>query len=246
MFLTANAIVNEFGIEDTIAKFFVDREPPKENLYWKDKQLYLRAQPGYIFLPLIVDLYYKQGLSLPELLSEKFITTLEKIGHYSAEEEFGIISKESAIKECIRLVDQNTDEHFLNAVIDYLNGAENEISTLTTPFKSLHRGDLFLFSISVLKCSDAKKLELVQTWFALISTLLLLDDSEDYESDLENADENAFIESGSNQEGFDKIKKQLAKNLDHIKSINVAMANGLHRKFISLADKPGIKEYLNV
>ena len=245
MFLTANALVHEFGIAESIAKFFVDREPPKDNLYWKDKELYLRPQPGYIFLPLIVDLYYKHGLSVEELLSEKFITILEKIGHHSAEEEFGLINNEQAIKYCSELV-KNNDEHFLNKVIDHFNEAGNEISSLTTPFRSLHRGDLFLFSIVVLGCSEAKKLQLVETWFALITTLLLLDDSEDYNTDIENGDENAFIESGSNQEGFNRIKELLAKNLDHIKSINPAMANGLHRKFTTLADKPGIKEYLNV
>jgi hypothetical protein len=246
MFLTAIALVQEFGVDKTIAKFFVDREPPKENLYWKDKLLYLRPQPGYIFLPLIVDLFYRSGIPLADLLSEEFITTLEHIGHYAAQEEFDLITKQEAMVSCKRLVEVFKDEKFLNDLAEYLNGDQNEISALTTPFRALHRGDLFLFSLCVLKCDEEQKLNLAKTWFTLISTLLLLDDSEDYDSDLEKGDENAFIESGSNQEGFDKIKSLLAKNLHHITSINAAMANGLHQKFIALADKPGIKKYLNV
>jgi hypothetical protein len=245
MFLTANALVQEFGVDKTIAKFFVDREPPKDNLYWKDKLLYLRPQPGYIFLPLIVDLFYRSGVQLEELLSEEFITTLEQIGHYAAQEEFNLIAKKEAIESCKKLVEVFKDDKFLNDLAEYLNGGQNEISALTTPFKALHRGDLFLFSLCVLKCDEEKKMQLVKTWFALISTLLLLDDSEDYDSDLETGDENAFVESGSNQEGFAKLKSLLAENLHHITLINAAMANGLHQKFIALAEKPGIKKYLN-
>jgi len=245
MFLTAHSLVQEFGIDENIAKFFVDREPPKDNLYWKDKLLYIRPQPGYIFLPLIVDLFYKSGIPVNELLSEKFISVLEQIGHYAAQEEFDLITKQEAIEACKKIVSDISDHVFLQEVTSYLDDNPNTISTLTTPFKALHRGDLFLYSLGVLPCDEQKRLQLVETWFALISTLLLLDDSEDYDADLKNGDENAFIESGANQEGFDKIKALLAKNLNHLTSINAAMANGLHQKFIALADKPGIKEYLN-
>lgn len=244
MFLTANALVQEFGIDEKIAKFFVDREPPKENLYWKDKLLYLRPQPGYIFLPLIVDLLYRSGIEIEELLSEKFISVLEQIGHFAAQEEFNLITKSEAVNACKKLV-EISDKKFLDEVVGYLHGADNDLSVAATPFKALHRGDLFLFSLCILNCGREKKMELANTWFALISTLLLLDDSEDYHSDLETGDENAFIESGSNQEGFNKIKSLLAKNLHHIAAINASMSNGLHQKFIALADKPGIKEYLN-
>lgn len=245
MFLTANAIVQEFGVDHTIAKFFVDREPPKDNLYWKDKLLYLRPQPGYIFLPLIVDLFYKSGVELSELLSEKFVTILEQIGNYAAAQEYNRITNHEAIKLCSKLVENNCSDHFLHEVSSHLNGEESKLSILSTPFKALHRGDMFLFSLCMLTCNEEQKFELVKTWFALISTLLLLDDSEDYDSDFARGEENAFIESGSNQEGFNKIKALLSQNLDHIKKLNVTMADGLHKKFIALADKPVIKKYLN-
>jgi hypothetical protein len=244
MFLTADALVYEFGINDKIAKFFVDREPPIDNLYWKDKLLYLRPQPGYIFLPLIVDLFYRLGVSKEEVLSESFISVLEQIGHYSAQEEVGLITKEETVQQCARVVENISNEIFLKDVIDYLNGVDNYVSKLATPFKALHRGDVFLFSICVLSCNREKKIQLVKAWFALISTLLLLDDSEDYTDDLEKGEENAFIESGANQEGFDNIKALLAKDLSYLSTINPAMSEGLHRKFIALADKPGIKEFL--
>jgi hypothetical protein len=44
MFVSSNFLAIHYGVNDTIAKFFVDREPPINNLYWKDKLLYLRHE----------------------------------------------------------------------------------------------------------------------------------------------------------------------------------------------------------
>lgn len=247
MFLSANALVVQYGIDERIAKFFVDREPPKDNLYWKGKLLYLRPQPGYIFLPLITDLYFRSGISLDQLLNDDYVGLLEQIGHYSAQQEFHIISEQQAIEISAALVDGHpAAEPLLGELKAYFAAQDgNPISAIATPFRALHRGDLFLFSLCALEADAAKKIELVRTWFALISTLLLLDDAEDYNNDRDAGDENAFVESGSNREGFDRIKQLLAANLDHLAAINRTMANALHLKFGAMADKPGIKEYLN-
>jgi hypothetical protein len=246
MFLTANSIVINYGVAESIAKFFVDREPPKDNLYWKGKELYLRPQPGYIFLPLVVDLFNKAGVSIDELLSEEFVSALEQIGHYSAEQEFGVISKETTINECAKLVrSKNQSELFLQSIVDYFGGKNNSIRQLTTPFAALHRGDFFLFAIAILNINSEKQLELVKLWFALISTLLLLDDAEDFEQDKKNGEENAFLQSGVNKEGFNNIKRLLSKNLDTIASVNKQMADGIHKSFGAAAEKPFIKQLLN-
>jgi hypothetical protein len=246
MFLTANALAIKYGIDDRIAKFFVDRDPPAGNLYWKDKELYLRPKPGYIFLPLIVDLFNRSGLSLDWLLGETFIGTIEKIVHYAAKEECGLIDKSTATRSCREVVAGNAyDNPFLNEVTSYLGGEENFISKAATPFPALHRGDIFLFSLCVLELTGEKQRELVKTWFALISTLLLMDDAEDFLDDRATGDENAFIQSGSNREGFERIQALLTDNFDRISMLNAAMADALQRSFSSIADKPGIKEYLN-
>lgn len=230
MFLTANTLAIQYGVDDRIAKFFVDREPPKDNLYWKGKLLYLRPQPGYIFLPLITDLFYRSGVPIDSLLVERFIHLLECIGHYSAQQEFGLITQEAAIESCRRLVaTDDRAEPYLTSLLDYFDGKPGGIASMARAFKALHRGDLFLFSLCELQESYDKKLELTGTWFALITTLLLLDDAEDYHDDAEKGQENAFIESGSNQEGFNRIKAMLAANLDQIAALNRTMANSLHR-----------------
>jgi hypothetical protein len=246
MFLSAQALAIEYGIDDRIAKFFVDREPPKDNLYWKDKLLYLRPRPGYIFIPLITDLFYRSGISLDILLNENYVGVLEQIGHYSAQQEFGMIGYSEVAHLCSRFVEPiAVDKKNLKIIDNYFENGTNELNSYNVPFSALRRGDVFLYSLSVLDIDQAKFFELVKTWFALISTLLLMDDSEDYLEDLESGEENAFVESGSSKEGFEEIRNMLSSNLRHIESINFSMAQALNRKLISMHEKPGIREYLN-
>lgn len=198
MFISTKYLVTKYGVDDTIARFFVDREPPANNLYWHEKLLYLRPAPGYLFIPLIVDLLYKLGLDKGELLSEAFIGTMEGVGHISALEEIKQISGQEAIRKCEELVKSvSINAAWLNNVSEYFEGKKDNIfNRLATPFKSLHRGDVFLFSLSTLNFSPSLFEKIAEQLFAIISSLLLLDDAEDIESDKETGDENAYIESG--------------------------------------------------
>lgn len=246
MFLSASAIAIEYGIDDGIAKFFVDREPPNGNLYWKDKLLYLRPQPGYVFIPLIADLYFRSGIPKGTLLGEEYVGTVEGILHFAAEEEAGLITETELNAKCREFVRPLAKQAaHVDQLSGYLDGERNAISELAPPYRALQRGDVFLYSLCALDLDEQKFRELISTWFALISILLLMDDSEDYKADLASGDSNVFVESGSNRQGFDRLKKMLSEYLSHIQSINYSMAHALHRKVAGIADKPGIREYLN-
>jgi hypothetical protein len=233
MFVSANQLVRSYGIDNTIARFFVDREPPAENLYWHNKLLYIRPAPGYLFIPLIVDLLYKLGIERQQLLSDRFVRTMEQIGHISALEETKNISAEEAITKCIQLVKENcTNREWLDNVINYFEGnRENLLSKLTTPFKALHRGDVFLFSLSTLEFQQPLFVQVAEQWFALIGSLLLLDDVEDVESDKETGEENAFLEAGLNAEGIQRIAALVEKNVLAINTVNPTMGSELERQY---------------
>ncbi len=247
MFVSAGFLGINYGVDDKIAKFFVDREPPKNNLYWKGKLMYLRLEPGWLFIPLIVDLLYKIGLDRDLLLSEEFVGLMEKIGHISAEEELKLIAREEALSKYIELVEANhKNERYYNNLIDFMKGGtNNSFAKLSTPYNSLHRGDAFLFSICALEFDDALQDKIVECWFALISTLLLLDDAEDIETDKRSGDENAFIESGLTKEGIEDLKEMVRKNLRFIDTINRPMALKLDRSFKHLLTLPHIQELVN-
>jgi hypothetical protein len=72
--------------------------------------------------------------------------------------------------------------------------------------------------------------KVTEQWFALISTLLLLDDAEDLESDLATGEENAYIESGLNADGLHRINVLLQVSLEKIALVNPTMAAELGRQ----------------
>jgi hypothetical protein len=232
MFISTRHLVTKYGIDEVIARFFVDREPPANNLYWHEKLLYLRPAPGYLFIPLIIDLLFKVGLSKKDLLSHAFVEIMEGVGDISAHEETRRIAVDTAIKNCDKLVEPVAiNVAWLAIVKKYFNGNDdNLIATLSTPFTSLHRGDFFLYSLSMVNFSEELFEKVTEQWFALISTLLLLDDAEDLESDLATGEENAYIESGLNADGLHRINVLLQVSLEKIALVNPTMAAELGRQ----------------
>ncbi len=87
--------------------------------------------------------------------------------------------------------------------------------------------------------------KITQYWFALISTLLLLDDAEDIDDDRANNEENAFLESGLDKEGIERVKQLVAHNLRMIASINSMMSMKLDNQFKELIKKPYISPLIN-
>lgn len=236
MFISADFLGVTYGVDDKIARFFADREPPLDNLYWKGKLLYLRPSPGYLFIPLIVDLLFKLGIDRNQLLSNEFVSTMEMTGHISALEETGQITKAEAIKKCIDLVEITCkSREWFTDLSDFFNdGTANFFSPLTTPFRALHRGDIFLFSVCALQFPEELNSKIAEQWFALISTLLLLDDADDIETDRESGDENAFLESGLNIEGLGRISDLVSCNTQRMAAVNRSMARELNRQFQDL------------
>lgn len=247
MFVSANFLSIHYGVDDAIAQFFVDREPPADNLYWHKKLMYLRPEPGFLFIPLIVDLLYKNGIEKDALLSESFVGLMEAVGHISALEETKQIGKSEAIEKYFSLISSlETPDFYVAELKDYFaNGSASLINKLRTPFNALHRGDAFLFSLCALNFKQEQLPQLIQHWFALISTLLLLDDAEDIEIDQSTGDDNAFIEAGLNESGIGAIKQLVTTNLQLIDRINKPLAITLDKKLKTLASKPMLASLIN-
>jgi hypothetical protein len=233
MFISTKQLVTQYGIDNTIARFFVDRDPPANNLYWQEKLLYLRPSPGYLFIPLIVDLLHKLGIDKEKLLSAEFLGCMEDIGHISALEETTKISRSVAIEKCEELVrKQSVNENWLNTVIDYFKGKKDSVlSKAIMPFNSLHRGDIFLFSLATIDFPDTFFQRIAEQWFALIGILLLLDDADDIEIDKAAGDENAFLESGLSTEGIEQINQIVKLGLKRIATVNPILSAALDRQY---------------
>lgn len=247
MFISASFLAIQYGVDDKIARFFADRQPPADNLYWKDKLLYLRPEPGWLFIPLIADLLFKCGIEREQLLSEKFVGLMERIGHISALEETRQITSGEALQSCIDLVkNDHQSPAYFNNLVDFMhNGTNNPFTKLAIPFKALHRGDVFLFALCALNFDETLQEKLVGYWFALISTLLLLDDADDLQEDKKTGDPNAFIESGLTKEGIATIVNMVRDNLKMIALLNKSMAAKIDQGYVSLNKLPHINQLLN-
>jgi hypothetical protein len=246
MFISSDFLGIQYGVNDKIARFFADREPPAGNLYWKDKLLYLRPEVGYLFIPLIADLLYKSGLSRDEILHEDFVSLMEKTGHIAALEEAKKIDHAEAIKLCIAESEKAKNRKWHENVSAFFTGTEHSMHKLRTPFAALHRGDYFLFSLSALSFDETSHEQIVSIWFALITTLLLLDDAEDVEVDKAAGEENAFLQSGMTTEGLAKIKQLVKASLQKIASINRVMANKIDSTYINVVAQPHISKMINI
>lgn len=247
MFISTKYLVSQYGIDNTIARFFVDRDPPVNNLYWHEKLLYLRPSPGYLFIPLIVDLLHKSGLDKEKLLSPEFVGSLEAIGHISALEETNKIARAEAIEQCYLLLKKTTvNEPWLRTVTDFLKGEEvNVLTRMAMPFKSLHRGDMFLFSLASINFPDTYFENIGKQWFALISILLLSDDADDIEVDQATGDENAFLESGLSVDGLNRISEIVKQGVETIATVNPILAAALERQHEIASQMPHFLKHLN-
>ena len=143
------------GVDADIAAFFVDRPVPADNLYWKERYLYVAKGTGFLFIPLYFDLMYRAGLSKDMILQEEFVRLTEHILHSAAMQEHEMISFEEHVYNCKnmlknRVVDVNlfTDllQYFSNRVVPY-----NYLGTFSI---ALNRGDTYLFALCSLDIPD--------------------------------------------------------------------------------------------
>ncbi len=247
MFISTDFLATKYGVHDTIANFFVEREPPENNLYWKDKLLYLRPEPGFLFIPIMVDALNKLGIAREVLLSDKYINLVEQIGHIAALEETAQINYEQAIEQCIALTKQDAkNKNFYASLTDYMQGGTNHFfQLLLLPFSALHRGDIFLFSVTILDFDDEKAKEIVKYWFAIIGSFLMLDDANDLESDKKTGELNSFLQSGLDKDGIEQIKNLLGDMLATLKTFNKPLARAIDNQFVKMAELPHIQQYLN-
>jgi hypothetical protein len=244
MFLTHHQLGMQYGIENNLGKFLVDREPPANNLYWHEKELYLRAEPGYIFIPLCLDTFKRLGLSQNQLLSEDFLQLMEKILHIAAQEEAKQLNHAEMIAACEATVKAHTNKNadFLAEVMDYLHdGSNNSMLACKPTYSAFRRGDIFMFSWCALDFSGVQKTEMIKAWMAIIGFLLFLDDVDDMVKDAKEGDPNCVLQAQANND-LDGLKNYIHQEIAHIESINKLYAAQMEKKIVGLNLLPQLQK----
>ena len=232
MFTSKDELKLNYGVDMEIGKFLVDRKVPADNLYWKNRLLYIIPMPGYLFIPLYMDLQLRLGLPRPELLSEPHLWLLESILHSAAKLEHKEINFEEHIAECVALTKPHCkNPSFLQDLIYYFSGEKEKAGVaLGTQFKSLTRADAYLFSLCYFEFDHPLKKKLVDAWYALITYYLIVDDLEDIQPDFEQQEENAVLEAGLSEEGAKAIETLIHQSYHVMNEVNPVIANRIDHK----------------
>lgn len=232
MFLSCDDLKLAYGVDMEIGRFYVDRKVPENNAYWKKRHLYIPPVTGYYFMPIFSDLAFRAGISREFLLSEKYMTVAESILDSAGRLEEKQITWNEHIAECIGFAESNLENPSLLQDLKFYFKGEKEKSlvALGTPYPSLNRADAYLFSLCTLNFDVATKHILVESWYALMTYFLILDDLADIREDIRNNEENALLEAGLSTQGAAIISAMINDSYSRMNKINPVMANRIDHK----------------
>jgi hypothetical protein len=246
MFLSCDDLKLAYGVDMEIGRFYVDRKVPVNNVYWKNRHLYIPPAPGFYFMPIFSDLAFRAGIEKSILLSEDFIQLAEKILDSAGRLEQKDISWEEHIIECVQFAELKlANGIFLEDLKSYFAGNKEKTSVpLGTPYPSLNRADAYLFALCAISFDQETKAKLVESWYALMTYFLILDDLADIKDDFKNNEENALIEAGLSEQGAAVITEMINRSYVKMEKINPVMANRIDHKRQSLDVEAIIRSFL--
>jgi hypothetical protein len=246
MFLSCDDLKLAYGVDMEIGRFYIDQKVPADNTYWKKRHLYIPPVAGYYFMPIFADLAFRAGVSKTALLSEKYITVAESILDSAGRLEQKDINWDEHIIECIHAAESNLENPaFLRDLKYYFGGQKEKASvSLGTPYSSLNRADAYLFSLCTVNFNQEVKEKLVQSWYALMTYFLILDDLADIRDDIRNKDENALLDAGLSEQGAAIISDMIDQSYARMNAINPVMANRIDHKRQNLDIAAIIKSFL--
>jgi len=226
VFISVNQFEREMGVHQTIGRFFVDRQPPKENSFWQGKLLYVGNGNGYVSIPVYYDLLRRLGVPVEFLLREEHVRLMEQLMHYAVLQERNIISKKEELENTRKLLTGRVLDHSLYESLNrYL---DQPILKPLMPFglehASLNRADVFLFVLCDLPLNEIQQSQAIRYWYALHPNYLIMDDIRDYTKDLEEREENVVIENGAGAPGFEKTFGLFRKNAEILGEINPTLS----------------------
>src|SRR5882762_6072593 len=99
MFISVDYLHLNYGVDKTIARFFVDRKVPADNAFWRKRLLYIGRGNGFVSIPVYYDLLFRIGVSKDLLLAESHVQLMERVMHYAILTEFGELDHARQLEE---------------------------------------------------------------------------------------------------------------------------------------------------
>lgn len=247
MFTSKHSLVESFGVDSEIAKFFVDRKVPAQNDYWKGRLLYVSSGTGYLFIPLWFDLQFKLGVAKDILLNEEYVQLSEAILDSAAKHEMTKISLQEHIENCKALVNGKVKQTELyNDLLAFFSDPQlKPYKNIGTVSSALNRGDSLLFTLCLLKTDKQALDKLIRGWQALVPSFLLMDDVMDLEEDKKNNEENSIADFGEGSEGVRNALDYLADNFEYLKQYNQKLAMTFAKSLTAKKETPYLQSLIS-
>ena len=234
MFFTKDDLKLAYGVDLDIAEAYVNRPVPTENLYWKNRSIYIPPAPGYFFMPIYSDILLRCGAEKEFILSEGFFKLNESILHSAALLEHNQIDWYNHVSQSIEYARPSVTRPILfSEISEYLSQPvlrKQGNSLLGTRFPSLNRADSYLLSIASIPSEHFDEAKAIQAWYALMTYFLIQDDLADIKDDLRKKEENVLIDAGLDDAGLLLITEMIDQSHDALLSINPILSNRIDYK----------------
>ena len=226
MVITSRILQDRLGISKEIADYFANtRQVPPNNLFWKNKRIYLSIGFGFLTIPLAFDLMYKKGIPLSELLEDAHISRMEEGFDRLKRFEANEIDQQRFLASCHELLSGSIRQKNLAAdLFSFFQDKPASHFTFETRYPALARSDFFLFTLVDLAVSDEWVADFLPYWYSLARPILLLDDFKDFTEDLELGEENTIVELGANREAVEKAYALGREDLRLLSTVNSKLA----------------------
>ena len=211
MVITSKKLESELGINSEIAHYFAnERNVPANNLFWKNKRIYLSSGFGFLTIPFMFDLVHKAGVPLAELLHDEHVSLMESGFDKLKQYENNELTFPAFIDACSHLLQGKIKQkHLASDLFSILAGKAPQYFTFETTHKALARSDSFLFTLVDLDVTDEWVADFLPTWYSLARPILLLDDFKDLQEDRIQGDENTIIDLGNDGAAYPFVELHL-------------------------------------
>lgn len=213
----------DLGIHKNTIEFLCNRQVPKNNEYWKGRKDFISRSPGYLFIPILLDLFLKSNLGAA-VLSELHILLIEEILHSAARQESGRITHLQHHQECEEILYRNgISQEEITSVERLVN---RPFTHFPAKYKSLQRANSYLYS-TVLFPNDYDLIFIY--WESIMPLFLFLDDLTDLPEDLATHSENSLLDSPNLENNFFTLHPLIAESIKPVEKINGVLYKELNR-----------------
>jgi hypothetical protein len=187
------------------------------------------------------------GVDKKLILDERYVQLMEDVLGSAARYEFEQISFKEHINNCRELMKNKIkNEHLYNDLVHYFKSENLEpYKNLGTFSKALNRGDSLLFILCFLDLPHDITDSIIEKWYALVPSFLLMDDIMDLKLDKEQKQENSIDDFGKGNAGVESAIDFLRSKFAQLKSANVKLGAFFENSLEKKLHTPYLQSILN-